>query len=113
MAHTGASMALIKVAALRALACAARRARRYDDAAALWRRVLDVSGCPQRSAREATAALAIHHEHRSRDLAAAMTFAQLSMDTGMRPAWNNAVRHRLARIERKMMAGGKADLLFR
>jgi hypothetical protein len=42
-----------------------------------------------------------------------MTFAQLSMDTGMRPAWNNAVRHRLARIERKMMAGEKADLLFR
>jgi uncharacterized protein YprB with RNaseH-like and TPR domain len=113
MAYTSASMALIKTDALRALACAARRACRYEDAAALWRQVLDVTGCPQRHAREATAALAIHHEHRSRDLAAAKAFAQLSLDTGMRPAWNNAVRHRLARIERKMTAGGETSYLYR
>jgi uncharacterized protein YprB with RNaseH-like and TPR domain len=107
-----ASMALIKTDALRSLARAARRARRYEDAAALWRQVLGVAGCPQRVAREATAALAIHHEHRSRDLAAARTFAQLSLDTGMRPAWNNAVRHRLARIERKMTEGGETGYLY-
>jgi uncharacterized protein YprB with RNaseH-like and TPR domain len=112
MAHAGASMALIKTDALRALACAARRARRYEDAAALWRQVLDVAGCPQRVAREATAALAIHHEHRSRDLAAAKMFAQLSLDTGMRPAWNHAVRHRLARIERKMTEEGETGDLY-
>jgi uncharacterized protein YprB with RNaseH-like and TPR domain len=112
MAPTPASLALIKIDALRALACAARRARRYEDAAALWRQVLDVAGCPQRVAREATAALAIHHEHRSRDLAAAKAFAQLSLDTGMRPAWNNAVRHRLARIERKITAGGVTSYLY-
>jgi hypothetical protein len=112
MAHAGASMALIKTDALRALACAARRARRYEDAAVLWRQVLDVAGCPQRIAREATAALAIHHEHRSRNLAAAKAFAQMSLDTGMRPAWNIALRHRLARIERKMTAGGKTGYLY-
>ena len=112
LADTSPSMALIEIAALQALACAARRARRYEDAAALWRQVLDVAGCPQRIAREATAALAIHHEHRSRDLAAAKAFAQLSLDTGMRPAWNNAVRHRLARIDRKMTAELEADTLF-
>jgi uncharacterized protein YprB with RNaseH-like and TPR domain len=102
MAGTSASMALIKIDALGALAVAARRARRYEDAAALWRRVLDVAGCPRRIAREATRALAIHHEHRSRDLAAARAFAERSLDTEMRPAWNDAVRRRLARIERKM-----------
>ena len=77
-----------------------------------WRQVLDVAGCPQPVAREATAALAVHHEHRSRDLAAARTFAQLSLDAGMRPAWNNAVRHRLARIERKMTERGKTGYLY-
>jgi len=112
VAHSSDSMALIKTDALRALARAARRARRYEDAAALWRQVLDVAGCPQSVAREATEALAIHHEHRSRDLAAARTFAQLSLDTSMRPAWNSAVRHRLARIERKMTAGGETGNLY-
>jgi uncharacterized protein YprB with RNaseH-like and TPR domain len=111
-AHASAPMALIKADALRALACAARRARRYEDAAARWRQVLDVAGCPQRVAREATEALAIHHEHRSRDLAAARAFAQRSLDMGMRPAWNDAVRHRLARIERKMTAGQETDSLL-
>jgi uncharacterized protein len=113
MAHASASTALIKTDALRALACTARRARRYADAAALWRQVLDVAGCPQRAAREAIEALAIHHEHRSRDLAAAKAFAQRSLDSRMRPAWNDAVRYRLARIERKMMAGGETDWLLK
>ena len=40
-----------------------------------WRRLLDVPGCPRRIAREAIEALAIHHEHRARDLAAAKMFA--------------------------------------
>jgi hypothetical protein len=31
---------------------------------------------------------------------------------GMRPAWNDAVRHRLARIERKMTAGQETDSLL-
>jgi hypothetical protein len=105
-------MALIRTDALRALACAARRARRYEDAAALWRQVLDVAGCPPRVAREATRALAIHHEHRSRDLVAAMAFAQRSLDTSSLPAWNDAVRHRLARIERKMTVGAEIGSLL-
>jgi hypothetical protein len=109
IAHLGASMALIETDALRALACAARRARRYEDAAALWRQVLEVAGCPERAACEATRALAIHHEHRSRNLAAAKAFAQRSLDSRMRTAWNDAVKHRLARIERKMTAEGKTD----
>ena len=111
--HASPSMALIETDALRALACAARRARRYEDTAALWRQVLDVAGCPERAAREATRALAIHHEHRSRDLAAAKAFAQRSLDSRMRTVWNDAVKHRLARIERKMTAEGKTDSLLK
>jgi uncharacterized protein YprB with RNaseH-like and TPR domain len=111
--HASPSMALIETDALRALACAARRARRFEDAAALWRLVLDVAGCPERASREATRALAVHHEHRSRNLAAAKAFAQRSLDSRMRTVWNDAVKHRLARIERKMTAEGKTDSLLK
>jgi hypothetical protein len=92
----------IRVDALRALALAWRRARQHEHAASCWRAVLDTPGCPGTIAREATDALAIHHEHRLRDFAAAKGFALRSLDCGMRPAGLAAVRHRLARIERKM-----------
>jgi uncharacterized protein len=94
----------IRAEALRALALGARRARRFDDAAARWRQLLDVPGCPAHLRREATEALAIHHEHRDRDLEAARVFALKSLETGTEAAWGDAVRHRLARIERKMVS---------
>ena len=94
----------IRVEALRALAMSARRTRRYNDAASRWRQVLEVPGCPAHVRREATEALAIHHEHRDRDLAAARLFALKSLETGSEAAWGDAVRHRLARIERKMVS---------
>jgi len=87
---------------LRSLACEARRSRRFDEAAAYWREVLDTPGCAPHVSREANEALAIHHEHRARDLAAAKTFALRSLETCSRPVWNEAVRHRLARLQRKM-----------
>ena len=59
-------------------------------------------GCPAPIAREATEALAIHHEHRVRDLAAAKTFALRSLEAGTDPGWTNAARYRLARLERKI-----------
>jgi uncharacterized protein YprB with RNaseH-like and TPR domain len=96
---------------LKSLALTYRRLRRYEDAAASWREVLETPGCPAPSAREATEALAIHHEHRARDLAAARSFALKSLDQQARPAWNDAVRHRLARIERKMTVEGEAGSL--
>ena len=92
----------IRIESLRFLACAARRSRRYEEAAARWRQVLEVPGCPPHVAREATEALAIYHEHRVRDLAAARSFALRSLEGAAQPAWNDAVRHRLARIERKI-----------
>jgi hypothetical protein len=101
-AETQAGVAALRVTALRALACTARRAGCYDDAASRWLQLIDVPGCPPHIRREATEALAIHHEHRARDLAAAKTFALESLDLQARPAWNDAIQHRLARIQRKI-----------
>jgi hypothetical protein len=95
----------IRIDVLRALALASRRARRHDDAAALWSELAEMRGCPPAIVREATEALAIHHEHRVRDLPLARQFALGSLAAargGPRPSIADAVRHRLARIERKM-----------
>jgi uncharacterized protein len=92
----------IRIHALRMLALAWRRAREFEKAAACWSELLDIRGCPPQLEREATAALAIHHEHRRRDLSSAKAFALRSLDSGMQPAWRDAARHRLARLERKM-----------
>ena len=92
----------IRVDALRALALACRRARRHEEAASCWRELVEMRGCPAPIAREATEALAIHHEHRLRDLATAKAFALRSLETGTGLGWTNAARYRLARLERKM-----------
>jgi hypothetical protein len=92
----------IRVDALRALALAWRRARRYDEAAACWRALLEAPVCPRHVAREATEALAIHNEHRVRDLAAAKAFALRNLEGALLPTAAAALQHRLARIDRKM-----------
>ena len=94
----------IRVEAARSLALAARRGRRFNEAAEWWRRLLEVPGCPAAIARDATEALAIHHEHRDRDLASAKMFALKSLEAGAEAACGDALRHRLARIERKMVS---------
>jgi hypothetical protein len=94
----------VMVEALHALAIAERRARRFDEAARQWRRLLSVPGCPSRLAREANEALAIHHEHRAPDLGAAKAFALRSLGREAAGSWNEAVRYRLARLERKLAA---------
>jgi hypothetical protein len=77
----------------------------------LWSELLETRGCPPPVVREATEALAIHHEHRDRDLGAAKAFALRNLENGLRPAWTRAARHRLARIERKMTTSGRCALL--
>jgi len=95
----------VRVESLRALALAWRRARRFDEAADCWRQLLDTRACPPGVLREAAEALAIHHEHRVRDLDAAKAFALRSLSDEARPAWTQAVQHRLARLDRKMSVG--------
>jgi len=93
----------IRAEAIRALALSARRGRRYSEAAGRWRQLLELQGCPAALRREATDALAIHHEHRDRDLSAAHMFALKSLEAGTEKAWGDAARHRLARLERKLV----------
>jgi hypothetical protein len=99
----------VTLEACRALAAIARRQRRHDEAAARWRQLLEAPDCPPNVAREALEALAIHHEHRLRDLPAAKAFA-LQMGQGGRVGQmgrvgersEQSVRHRLARLDRKI-----------
>ena len=88
--------------ALRAYAVLSRRHKRYEDAAVAWRRILELRGCPATISREATEALAVHHEHRLRDPFAARTFALQSMTLPQTPSRRDAVQHRLARLNRKL-----------
>jgi len=107
MTERGAVSHVIRIESLRALALAHRRARQYAAAAACWRRLVGAPGCPPRVLREATEALAIHHEHRDRDLESAKAFALRGLDGEAQPAWNQAVRHRLARLDRKLEISGR------
>jgi hypothetical protein len=94
-----------RIESLRALAAAWRRARRHDEAARCWQQLVETRGCPPHIAREATEALAIHHEHRVRDLQSARAFVLRSLETlerGVQTAWSDGAQYRLARIERKM-----------
>ena len=97
---------ILRIDVLRSLALMLRRSRRFEEASACWRQLLDVPGCPTDVVREANESLAIHNEHRVRDLDLARTFALRNLDEGRHSPWNQAVQHRLARIERKI---GKRD----
>jgi hypothetical protein len=118
MVHVGTSMVPIKIDALRSLGYLSRRARRFDEAAGYWRRLLEIPGCPPQLIREATEALAIHHEHRAHDLPAAKAFALRSLIASVEAeaprsrARDLAARHRLARIERKMDRSRGLPLTF-
>jgi uncharacterized protein YprB with RNaseH-like and TPR domain len=101
----------VKLDALRALALSLRHARAFDEAAACWQQILNVRGCPPVLARDATEALAIHHEHRVRDLTAATGYALRTLEEGGGPARTDAARHRLARLQRKMEKVGRTESL--
>jgi hypothetical protein len=88
--------------ALRSFATLARRGRQYEDAATAWRRLLDLRRCPPQMAREATQALAVHYEHRVRDLTTARRFAVQSLQFNVSRAKAEAVQHRLARLDHKL-----------
>jgi uncharacterized protein YprB with RNaseH-like and TPR domain len=94
--------ATTRAEALRAYALLARRERRFPDAARAWQRVLEIRRCPPQIAREAAEALAVHHEHRLRDLDVARRFAVQSLQYRSTPTRTQAVHVRLKRLDRKM-----------
>ena len=95
----------VRCAALERLAVLLRRAARYDEAATAWSGVLALLGRGRGAAtplaRRAAEALAIHHEHRARDLSAAKRYAEaLKVDATGR--FRQEVAHRIDRIDRKL-----------
>jgi uncharacterized protein YprB with RNaseH-like and TPR domain len=97
---------------MRRLARAHRRAGRLAEAAAAWTDLLGVRQAPAAIRREARLALAIHHEHRSRDLEQARRLALEALDEGARGRGRAEAEHRLRRLERKLavrVAGGLLD----
>lgn len=86
--------------ALRRLAWIRRRHRRPHEAAQAWQELASLPRCAASLRREAAEALAIHHEHRSKNLDVAK---QHALDLLSDPDANKTrVRHRLDRLERKI-----------
>jgi uncharacterized protein YprB with RNaseH-like and TPR domain len=86
-----------------------RRERRFAEAAEFWRAIIDLTEprgirriAGLRELRQfAVEALAIHHEHRERDLPGARELALFALEEAEGASADN-MRHRLARIERKI-----------
>jgi uncharacterized protein len=95
--------------AWRAYAVLSRRERRFADAAHGWRCILELAECPPAMQREASEALAVHHEHRLRDLQAARAFALQSLNVTSTRSRHEATQHRLARLDRKL---GESDAVY-
>ena len=105
--------------ALYRLGLRCRRDRRFEEAAAIWRQILDLTKTPiiRRSTvldglrHFAAEALAIHHEHRVRDYAMARDLATYALAETPGGRRGDGMRHRVARLDRKM-ARKEARLLF-
>ena len=102
--------------ALYRLALRCRRDRRFEDAASHWRAIVALTEARGRRRgnlaelrQHAVEALAIHHEHRDRDLLSARELARFALEEGdARRA--DGLRHRLARLDRKLSRKQNAQL---
>jgi hypothetical protein len=103
--------------ALYRVALRCRRERRFDEAAARWREIVALTeprsvrrrGSLEELRQCAVEALAIHHEHRERDLMSARELALFALQEGD-ASRADAVRHRLARLDRKIARKNNAQL---
>jgi hypothetical protein len=108
---TSSSHAEIKGEAWYRLGLRARRDKRFREAAAAWRQIVALTE-PVAARRQqglaqlrqfAVEALAIHQEHRERDLESARELALFALnDDDPPPARTRGLRHRLARLDRKI-----------
>jgi uncharacterized protein YprB with RNaseH-like and TPR domain len=88
--------------ALHWLAIHHRRARRFAQAAQTWQQMLEINGLEPELRREGLEALAIHAEHRAKDIGAARRFALGALDVSRGSRHAPEVEHRLGRLQRKM-----------
>jgi uncharacterized protein YprB with RNaseH-like and TPR domain len=91
----------IRTDALRRLALLRRRQHRFAEAADVWEAVL-TSSRDRAAIQDARRALAIHHEHRTRDLGVARQLAERALVAERDPGRAEAIRHRLDRLSRKL-----------
>jgi uncharacterized protein YprB with RNaseH-like and TPR domain len=104
--------------ALYRLGLRCRRESRFEDAAGWWRALVELTDLPIRqrdrvlnSLREfAIEALAIHQEHRARDLHAARELALFALEENGASPHADGMRHRLARLDRKLARKENAQL---
>jgi hypothetical protein len=93
--------------ALSRLAVLLRREARHEEAAEAWHGLLSLAGRGTRTLgaleRRAAEALAIHLEHRARDLPSARRYAE-ALQTQAAGRAREQADHRLGRIERKLKA---------
>ena len=95
-----------------------RRDRRFGEAAVAWADLLELASTPaarrrpvMRTLRQfAAEALAIHHEHRARDYGTARDLALFALEDADKTGKKDGVRHRLARLERKIARQTDAGL---
>lgn len=103
---------LVRAEALYRLGLRCRRERRFGEAAEIWRELIATSSSPRQAPvtaletlrQFAVEALAIHQEHRARDYDGARELAMFALEevndeSGKR---GEGLRHRLARLERKI-----------
>jgi uncharacterized protein len=95
----------IQAEAFKRLAMIRRKANRLGEAAEAWKALLGVRGCAVALRREAREALAIHHEHRSRDLDQARLLVLAALAEEQEGRGRSEAEHRLRRLERKI--GGR------
>jgi uncharacterized protein YprB with RNaseH-like and TPR domain len=104
--------------ALYRLGVRCRREGRFEEAACWWRELVTAADVPSRrgdrvlaTLREfAIEALAIHQEHRVRDLRAARELALFALEEHGASSRAEGMRHRLARLERKLARKENAQL---
>jgi uncharacterized protein YprB with RNaseH-like and TPR domain len=92
----------VRADALHWLARRRRHARRFDQAAEAWLELTRIPGIDSSLRRAALEALAIHHEHRAKDLEQAREFALSALQLSGDARHVDEVRHRLGRLSRKL-----------
>ncbi len=97
--------------ALRRLAWIRRRAQRVHEAAEAWKELAVLPRCAAALRREAKEALAIYHEHRSRDLGTARSLVLDVLRDDPRGRKKDAAEHRLQRLERKIAVREQGGLM--
>jgi tetratricopeptide (TPR) repeat protein len=110
--------------ALYRLGLRCRRERRFDEAADVWRTLLTLGADLPRTTpatdalrQFAAEALAIHQEHRTKDFLAARELAMFALEemgetSGRRTRGKDGLRHRLARLDRKITRERESSPLF-